>query len=44
MKGMLLGVKEGIVLTLGLKAALVVEGVKLGTKLALLISTSVKRF
>ena len=44
MKGVLVGVKEGIVLTFGIKAALVVEGVKLGTKLALLISTSVKRF
>jgi hypothetical protein len=44
MNGVLEGVKVGIVLTLGIKAALVVEVVKLGVKLALLISTSVKRF
>jgi hypothetical protein len=44
MNGVLEGVKIGIVVALGIKAALVVEGFKLGVKFALLISTSLKRF
>ena len=41
MNGVLEGVKIGIVVALGIKAALVVEGVKLG---ALSISKSLKMF